>query len=545
MRALLVVKTALKAHFGVSILLYYIRRRDRRLWGAAGIVAAVVVGLLPILFLYSRFVTLVFEGGQAIGQPQVVLTLAIVMSTSLVLILAFAFVLSVFYFSSDLGLLVPLPLRPYEVLAGRYAIVLVSEYLTIAPFMIPALAVFGVRTDAGPAYWLTAVLIYLLVPVVPVSIASWAAMGLMRVANLSRRKDAVRLIGMGLLLIGLLGLNFLLTRIQPGMEADAISAILADDGLVRFAGRAYPPAVWATRALAGGTASLIGLAGFAAAAVGAAFVSLAGAQVLFYDGLIGAEEIQSGSGRVRPNRFQARHPACAIMIRDLKILIRTPIYVFNSIAVVILVPIILVLPMLSGGQDAMLQFAVDPGISRLIGVAFVAVTALFGPASSSSFSREGREFWISRVIPVPAATQVRGKLMQGLLVTALALPFVATFGLGVAGWTALDLVAVLAAGFAAGLPMISLSLGIDLFRPYLTWDSPQQAIKQNLNVVFAMVGGGALLAGGGWLVLRLLRVGNGPNPSVLVVGAALFVIGLVIHLTLERASDRLYSRIQI
>ncbi|HOL16150.1 MAG TPA: hypothetical protein PLZ49_08160, partial [Bacillota bacterium] len=39
---------------------------------------------------------------------------------------------------------------------------------------------------------------------------------------------------------------------------------------------------------------------------------------------------------------------------------------------------------------------------------------------------------------------------------------------------------------------ITSSLLIDLLRPYLTWDNPQKAIKQNLNVVFGMVAGGAL-----------------------------------------------------
>ncbi len=48
-------------------------------------------------------------------------------------------------------------------------------------------------------------------------------------------------------------------------------------------------------------------------------------------------------------------------------------------------------------------------------------------------------------------------------------------------------------GMALSFPGITVGLLIDLLRPYLTWDNPQKAIKQNINVLLGMVAGGGIL----------------------------------------------------
>jgi len=47
-------------------------------------------------------------------------------------------------------------------------------------------------------------------------------------------------------------------------------------------------------------------------------------------------------------------------------------------------------------------------------------------------------------------------------------------------------------GTALSFPAVTLSLLIDLLRPYLDWDNPQKAIKQNINVLLGMMAGGGL-----------------------------------------------------
>jgi ABC-2 type transport system permease protein len=39
----------------------------------------------------------------------------------------------------------------------------------------------------------------------------------------------------------------------------------------------------------------------------------------------------------------------------------------------------------------------------------------------------------------------------------------------------------------ASIPMLELGFIIDIYRPLLVWDNPQRAVKQNMNVVVAML----------------------------------------------------------
>jgi ABC-2 type transport system permease protein len=72
----------------------------------------------------------------------------------------------------------------------------------------------------------------------------------------------------------------------------------------------------------------------------------------------------------------------------------------------------------------------------------------------------------------------------------------------------LELLLVVVLGLVIGLPAIVVSLLIDLLRPYLNWDNPQKAIKQNINVVLAMLAGGgiyALIFLAGWLAYQVFQ----------------------------------------
>ncbi|HCC32705.1 MAG TPA: hypothetical protein DEQ28_02205 [Clostridiales bacterium] len=549
--------TSLKTHFGLSLARYYIRRRDIRFLVFVGAALAACAGLAPMVYLYQRLLNTAYDLTLPLGQTPVVLTLSMIAAAAAVLFLGFAYVMSVFYFSTDLPMLIALPLAPWQVLSGKFLVVLVAGYLTMAPLVLPGLLVYGIRSGAGGLYWLQALAVYLVAPVIPVSLAAMAVMVLMRVANLARYKDAVRLIGMIVLVLAISVLSMLLARIEaPGREAEFVARLLLPgDGLIVQTGRAFPPAVWATRALTApaGAARLGWLLALAGAALGAAAMALAVGQHLFYGGLIGGEEVRAGRGltdsRLAARVRRVRGPVWAIALRDLRLLTREPMSLMNSVAMIPLVPVLMAIPLLAIGdaaqpglQDLLLG---SPIVSRLAGAGYMAAMALMATGSSSAFSREGRLFWVSRTIPVDPKVQVQAKLAQAYLIMLSTLPVLALLGFGVARWPVTDFLLVAALGMAASLPLISLSLLLDIMRPYLTWQNPVAAIKENLNVLLAIALGGGLMAGQGFAVMRLLGAGMDLAPALLAVSAASLLVGAAIHAVLLRAAPVCYQRVEI
>lgn len=539
----------LKVSFGLSALSWYARHDHKKFWGSLGILGIIIVSIAPLLVLYQKLIKSVYMVSAQFGQPELVLAVALVTTSLFLLVSSIAFVMSLFYFSNDIPQLVTLPLLPRDILGSKFAVALFFNYLLVAPFFLPALWTYGTNSGGGVFYWLAGIIVALLVPVIPLVIVSVFVLIMMWLTNLSRKRDTMRLLGMFAILALVIFFNLALARIPVDADADFLQNLLADEnGLVQMATRSYPPALFATRALTGSVQNLLFY--LAISGAGLALMLLTG-QKIFYRGLIGGAEVHRGkaiSAEELAKRTQGSgSPALAIARREIKYLVRTPIFLFNSLAMLAFVPILFVIQIFAaGGISQLLPIArAIPGLLQVAGAAgFAAVMAIFTPAASSSFSREGRLFYISQVIPVPARQQIHGKILYSFVISALTLPLIILAAIFLS-WSLGQTVLALAAALILSLPVITISLLIDLLRPYLTWDNPQKAIKQNLNVVLAMVAGGGLF----YLLYLLGKVvyqASGTETLVLLAvlgGAAL--VGAICYWVLVKIAPSRYRDINI
>ncbi|MEW6244930.1 MAG: hypothetical protein AB1497_11895 [Bacillota bacterium] len=540
-------------NFGLSVLRHHWKTRDTKLLGQLGIAAIIVLTGAIFGGMYYAFLNMTYNALSALGHGQAVLTMGVVTSSLFVVFAGLALVVSVFYFANDLDFLVSLPLQPHQVLAGKFATVLVNAYLIAAPFAIPTLVLFCIREGMGPVYWLTSALVFLLIPVLPLAVASVAVLFIMSVTNIGRYKDALRVVGLSFLLMLALGFNYLLSSAAANTES--IHSILRDpEGLVRMVGRAYPPSVWATRALNPVTPSsgILHVVLFAAASAAGLALMMVAAHYLFYKGLIAGREVSPGR-RLRSDEIDSRFsrqssPIAAIARREVRILVRTPIFMFNSVAMLVILPLISLFAMVMPGSDT-LRALIESGGARqtiMLGAAgFLATMGMFAPSPASAISREGKLFWISKMIPVTATDQLKGKLAYSFALTALAIPILYLYSVLVFSWSALEFAAIVVFGMAGSAPVIISNLLIDLFRPYLMWDDPQKAIKQNFNVVAGMVVGAAILFGLYQVFKAALKIGLGFWMAWTASAALSVLLALLMFVHMARISDFFYRRIQI
>ena len=152
-----------------------------------------------------------------------------------------ALVISVFYFSNDLPILIPLPLKPWEVLTSKFAVILANEYQ--APCFHRS-CVCGLRMRAD-VNW--AVHIRLRFWCFSHSCDSYCSCFNTRSypnenCRLYKRKDTLTIIG-GFLLVGLIiaGQLYLQTRLSaPGADKEFIMRMLAGPIASDCLGRQFP-----------------------------------------------------------------------------------------------------------------------------------------------------------------------------------------------------------------------------------------------------------------------------------------------------------------
>jgi len=541
-KLLSVIRVGLKVNFGLAVLRHRLIKEKKDIWLVPLIVVA-FLGLGPTLYGYLAVIKLAYRLLLPLGQQHLILTYGFLAGQVFVLIFGLYYVVSAFYFSKDLDILIPLPLKPFQVMFSKFSVILVNEYLTIAFFVLPVLVYYGILSKAGLPYWIFALVIYLLLPVIPLAVVSLLVIAMMRAVNLSRKKDALIIVGSLVLIVAGFGLQLFLNR-TAGASPDPramVRFLTAPDGLIQRVGAVFPPSIWATKALAGGlTASgFSNLLIFAGVSLTLFYGILIMAEKLFYRGLIGIGEI---SGRKKTLSREGmsrqvssgRHPVRAIFTREWRIMNRTPIFLLNGVLVVVIVPLLLVIMAQTGsgkGSNVVLLrllTSTKPIYVILAASCFMTICSCLNGTSSSTFSREGGQFWMSKVIPATAKEQVMAKFIHSYFISLLGIVVAS----GVAVLVVHLKVVVFAGAFlisiAAAVALTAVGMMIDLARPLLDWTNPQKAIKQNLNVLLAMLADIGIISALGYFSVFLLKRGIG--------GGMLFAILFVVLVLLSSAS---------
>lgn len=470
-----------------------------------GLILLPLMGLafLPLIATVSGLYLGLFGAAKLMGQGQVVLTLALTGGQLACLMFGVFYVASAFYYGKDLNLLLPLPIRPGEIVLAKFISILVGEYLTMLPVVAPALAVYGIMADVAWTYWLFALVIYLLLPVVPLVLASLFTIVLMRVSNLRRNRDLWRVFG-ALLGVGMAFLFNMFNRFGRSNgnfvpDAQSMQAVLEQQKHVfEAAGKYFPTSRWGTDALREGAANLgaVPFLTYTAVALVALLVMIWAAEKLFFGGLVGGEESRS-SGKVLTRdelarvTAQTRTPRWALLQREIRLLNRNPSFLMAALMPIIMVPVFMVLPMmqeksLAGNIGRVAEFAHSPLVPAVALGVLLFINSMSSLAATA-ISREGRHFWISRSLPVAPRVQVQAKLLHALLFNLISIAMV----LGALAFlhvlTPLTFLYVLAGGLVASAATGYAGIFVDILRPNLKWTEPQQAMKGNYNVLFGLL----------------------------------------------------------
>jgi ABC-2 type transport system permease protein len=551
-------RAGLKANFGLSLVRYRIIKQKKDLWLVPAI-ALGIVGIGPLFYYYLRLIRSIYQLLEPMHQQYALLTLGFLTGQLFILLFGLFYVISAFYFSKDLELLIPLPVRPFQVMMSKFGVILANEYLTVALLVLPVLVYFGVLARAGVMYWVEAALIYLFLPVIPLALVSLLIIVLMRFVNLGRKKDALIVVGSIFLIVMGMSLQFWLNR-SSGAAPDPqamVKFFVSPDSLLNKIGARFPPSIWATKALAGGfsASGLAHLFLFAGTSLLLLVGMVAGAEALFYRGLVGLGE----SGRRRSISWtdmsqrvsSGRHPVRAVLAREWRLMNRTPIFLLNGVLTVVIIPVVILLMATAGSsQSDFASLFKLLNSTQVLGVvlasaAFMTVCGTLNGTSSSTFSREGSQFWISKVIPASPREQVTAKFLHSYIIALL----------GIAAGSAvlllqfhirLALYAVaLALALAAAFVLTAVGMTIDLARPLLDWTNPQKAIKQNLNVLLAFLADIAILTILVFFCIGLGKLGMRGGSILAVLGLLLVSLSAFSWMFLVKFAEKRYATIEV
>ncbi|MGI6706076.1 MAG: putative ABC transporter permease subunit [Clostridia bacterium] len=555
----LLLKIHLNVNFGISALKYRFFKEKKRRWEPLLIGAAILFGGGIFVLGYSFSLFALFMAGSALNQPEIMLTMAFLVIQFIVLFFGFFYIMSAFYFSRDLNILLPLPLKPYQVMGSKFVVILINEYLTIIPMLLPALIIYGTGTHQGFFYWIKGLLLMLLSPMIPLTLIALIIVILMRFINFRKSKDLWAVLGGMLAILFGVGINFFTQRIPTGQEREFFENILRQNsGLVNLIGEKFPPSLWATYSL-----SRPGWEGFGyfILFIGLSFllffVLLWMGNQLFYKSFLSGQEVGRKKRALSHEELKAQSsrvssPVLAVFHREWRLFIREPLYAMNGFAGMIMMPFLLMMPLLSGQEEMsnLLRPVQNPDPSSvllitLIGAGIMLFVTSINIVACTAVSREGATFWVSKTIPLSPSRQVMGKLLHAMAISMIGVIVTSIPVYVVLRPTILRFSVILLISLPGILLINLLNLMVDVLRPKLEWNNPQEAVKQNMNGLLGMLASVAVIVILGGLAF-LLFVFEVPKTLIyLILFLVTVLLNILAYKGLLALAEYRYKQIEI
>jgi ABC-2 type transport system permease protein len=363
-----------------------------------------------------------------------------------------------------------------------------------------------------------------------------------------------RIIGSVVAILAMIFFQMYIQRAAMSGDPEKIRNILfSENGLITITANRFPPSAWISYGLIQYErfSGVLYMLLFAAASLITFLLFEYVGERFFLGGYLGSEEVSAKRKGMDEaelvKEVAVRSKVTAIFWREFNILNRVPVFFFNNVFPVVLVPCIFIIMFLTGGNSLMQQLQPlmrnEKGISSvtLIITGIGIFTAVANMTPPTSLSREGAQFFISKYIPVSPKEQILGKILHSvLLIAAGDILAVATVGL-MLRLPMLNLIICIIVSLVASMPTIEIGLLIDLYRPLLVWDNPQKAVKQNMNGVINMFFN-ALWIGG-----VMFAVGNF-IPNTLIANIVLIIlfatITIVLYGALIKYAEKRYAEIE-
>ena len=433
---------------------------------------------------------------------------------------------NILYFSKDNEHLLPLPFQPFEIFAGKLNTLLVYSYFSEIFLGLIPLFVYGYLTKASIIFYLFTVIVFLIIPVVPLLLSAMIMMIVMSFVNLSKHKGLFQTLSVILAIAVSMSISSYSSSGETTPE-QMLAMFNQADGLAKSLYPYFPTLKFASEALI--NLSIVSLLLLVAISVIAYFVMIVASNKLYFKGVVGNSTTGSYSKKkVDKKDFVKANVAFSYIAKEFRCLIRKPVYFTQCVLPGLMLPVIMVFTFMQGvggidklNADSSKIADFDKGgqLTFSVLILICLFMSLYTYVSITAVSRDGKAATFMKYIPIPFYQQLIYKCVPDMLLT-----FVPNFLVFVYVSIALKLpvlpvvfAMIVFAIFAIGRSFFGII--IDCKKPKHNFTSEYQVVKSNFSIFYDIVYNFVLIIPS---VLSLIFLSDLP---LMVV----FLINLLVH----------------
>lgn len=500
---------------------------------------SLIIILIPVLLIIPAFLLVkrINEAFSLINQGELTITYMYIGAVMMMFFACIPFIISIFFYSKDLKFLATLPVRADIIIFAKLASVYIYLFIIGAFFLGTSIVVYIIDIGVSIYLILAGLLALFMAPLLPMILATVIIIPFMSFIGKSNKRNLLAILGNVLLLVTIIFFQILITRIE--MDPEALNRILLEEGgILRLIGRSFPPSIWLTRMITG---SLIDAGLFILLNAALFYLLKLVSEFLYIKGLLAFNQEGGNIKEKGKIYYKKRSKGFQLIKRHIGIIFSSPIFLLNTVLIMFL-PIIMFL-ILSFTGELTSEILSSPYMSTYMVYIYsgiITAPAIVGSLSATVITREGKNFWETKVMPISAKENIKYRIYSTLIIT-----FFASILLGFIGGIYLNVglrVVMQAVAFciSATLFLSTVDIFINIKRPTLNWLSPTAAVKNNLNVILSLAIR-VLLGGGFYLLYRVIS--TRVSSIILLFSLILFILYIISNYILYTVYPKRFEQI--
>ena len=461
-----------------------------------------------LLFLYFAGLIIflgynLLDGLIAIHQETIFVGMILFMIFGLATVQTIFSSINILYFTKDSEYLLPLPLKPYQIILARTNVMLIAEYLIIFLVGFIPLVMYGILTGAGIIYYLTMIFAVILLPILPVLLISMLVMFIMSFAKLTKNRNKFQLFAMLLILAIIMAISISTSGMKQDLTNEEMAQMVVQaNGMIELVKGYVPTVDYLMEALTTNslfTAIVEVLKTLGITIIGFIVYMLI-AQKIYFKGLVGnlfGGGASSSNKEINQKEYRNSKLYKSYVGKEFKNMARNPVFLMQCLIPAVLIPIIMVVVVYAGlNSDGMglekitqmvQQMSTNTFFIACIILGVIQFFTMFIYISITAISRDGENAVFMKYIPVSLYKQYMYKIIPNIIMNIVTI--IITLGMAeyLLRLPAITLIALFIVATIMGILQSIAMIIVDLKRPKLNWDSEYAVAKQNLNLVFPVL----------------------------------------------------------
>ena len=441
--------------------------------------------------------------------------------------------IGIFYNSRDIEFILPLPFKAEQIVCAKFVTMYFYTALINILMIIPVFIGYGIAGGLGISYWIIMLLAVIMIPITPLVYGSVFSMVIIRVFKKARNKDVLTVITTVFAIVLVVAINAVINSMESISDQELISMI-TDKGtsIMKILNSVFPNTALVGNALTMENWAMMLLYILTAVIFVVLFILIA--KAVYLSSVVEMSSSTSKnkklSGEDIKKLGKRNSQLRAYVVKEFKSVLRSPIYFLNCVLLSIAWPIIILIPIFlsvfsgnsnNGVEDVpevVGQFLKVPnnlvaGICMIVVFGMTVFSVSMSMLNTTCISREGKNVFFMKYIPMSIEKQLQGKLLPGIIlnfITGTLYSIIAMIGVVLVFDISIPPVAIVLSVLISILTVVLFNLIeiiSDIIKPKLNWESEQAAVKQNFIAIIpmflTMILGGLLGVGGVLLYINV------------------------------------------